>query len=167
VVAVTDVDRNAATIERFYAAFGKLDGAGMEACYAPDVHFRDPVFGDLEGREAGGMWRMLTGNAKDLKIALPSHSAAPDGTGKANWVATYTFRTGRKVVNDINASFIFGDDGRIAEHIDEFDLYKWSRMALGPMGYALGWTPIVRNSIRRQAAEQLDEFLAGEPVGSA
>jgi hypothetical protein len=40
-------------------------------------------------------------------------------------------------------------------------------MALGPMGYALGWTPIVRNSIRRQAAEQLDEFLAAEPVGSA
>ena len=164
---MADAAQNEATIERFYTAFGNLDGAGMEACYAPDVHFRDPVFGDLEGREAGAMWRMLTGNAKDLKIELPSHSAADDGTGKANWVATYTFRTGRKVVNDINASFVFADDGRIAEHIDEFDLYKWSRMALGPLGLILGWTPIVRNSIRRQASEQLDAYLADEPVESA
>ncbi len=166
-VRVSDEERNAATIERFYAAFGELDGAGMEACYAPDVHFHDPVFGDLEGREAGAMWRMLTGNAKDLRVELPSHSAAPDGTGKANWVATYTFRTGRKVVNDINASFVFADDGRIASHIDDFDLYKWSRMALGPLGLVLGWTPIVKGSIRRQAGEQLEEFLAAEPVASA
>ena len=88
--------RNEATIKRFYDAFGRLDGAAMEACYASDVHFRDPAFGDLHGPEAGGMWRMLTGNATDLTIELASHSATAT-RGKANWIATYTFRTGRKV----------------------------------------------------------------------
>lgn len=95
---MSDAAQNDATIQRFYEAFGRLDGKAMEACYAPDVHFSDPVFNDLEGREAGAMWRMLTGNATDLTIELRSHSAADDGTGHANWIATYTFRTGRKVV---------------------------------------------------------------------
>jgi ketosteroid isomerase-like protein len=154
-------EENRATIERFYGAFGRLDGAAMEACYAPDVHFRDPVFEDLYGPEAGAMWRMLTGNATDLKIELASHSAEGD-TGKANWIATYTFRTGRKVVNDIDAGFRFGPDGLIADHVDSFGLWKWSRQALGPVGLLAGWTPIVQNGIRRQAHQQLERFMADE-----
>lgn len=148
-------------IERFYGAFGRHDGAAMEACYAPDVHFRDPVFEDLYGPEAGAMWRMLTGSATDLEIELASHSAEGDA-GKANWIATYTFRTGRKVVNDIDASFRFGPDGLISEHIDSFPLWKWSRQALGVTGLLGGWTPIVQNGIRRQAHQQLERFMAEE-----
>ncbi len=159
---MSDADRNAATIERFYEAFGRHDGVAMEACYAPDVHFHDPVFGDLEGREAGAMWRMLTGSATDLAIELRSHSAADDGSGRANWIATYTFRTGRGVVNDIQAEFRFAGDGLIAEHVDSFDLWRWARQALGPVGLLAGWTPVVQSSIRRKAAEQLDAFLADE-----
>ena len=44
---------SAELIERFYAAFDRRDGAAMAALYAPDGHFRDPVFGDLTGAEAG------------------------------------------------------------------------------------------------------------------
>ena len=33
-----------ATIESFYAAFARLDGAAMQACYAPTSHFEDEVF---------------------------------------------------------------------------------------------------------------------------
>jgi ketosteroid isomerase-like protein len=153
--------KNETTIKRFYDAFGRLDGAGMEACYAPDVHFRDPAFGDLNGPEAGAMWRMLTGNAKDLKIELPSHSAT-DTTGKANWVATYTFRTCRKVVNDIDATFTFNADGLIEDHVDEFDFWKWSRQALGPVGLIAGWTPFLKAGVRRQARSQLESFMAKE-----
>ena len=43
---------NKATIERLYEEFGKCNGAAMTACYAPDAHFRDPAFGDLEGDES-------------------------------------------------------------------------------------------------------------------
>ncbi len=63
-------------IERFYAAFGRCDGAAMTACYAPGAHFRDPAFGDLEGNEVGAMWRMLTGRATDLKIELKARAQA-------------------------------------------------------------------------------------------
>ncbi len=42
---------NAALIQRFYAAFAARDAAGMQACYHPDVVFRDPVFGELRTDE--------------------------------------------------------------------------------------------------------------------
>jgi uncharacterized protein len=155
---------NTDTIERFYDAFAACDGEAMEACYAADVSFSDPVFTDLHGPEAGGMWRMLTSQASDLRIELAEHSAEGD-TGTARWLADYTFsRTGRPVHNDVRASFRFGSDGLIAEHTDEFDFWAWSRQALGPSGMLLGWTPIIRNAVRRQARENLDRFLAGESV---
>lgn len=153
-----------ATIERFYDAFSRCDGATMEACYAPDIRFSDPVFPDLRGREAGGMWRMLTEQATDLEIELASHEADGD-RGSARWLADYTFsRTGRKVHNDVTASFRFDDDGLITEHSDDFDFHRWSRQALGLPGLLLGWTPIVRNGVRKQAAASLEQFLAEHPA---
>ncbi|MEA2474492.1 MAG: hypothetical protein QOE06_2407 [Thermoleophilaceae bacterium] len=145
-------------IQRFYAAFARNDGDAMAACYAPDVQFSDPVFTDLRGEEAGGMWRMLTGRAEDLEVKLAEHEAG-DERGSAHWLADYTFRTGRKVHNDIRAEFRFRD-GLIAEHRDSFSFYAWSRQALGPPGLLLGWTPIVRGKVQKEARAGLDEFLA-------
>jgi len=159
-------ERNLETIRRFYAAFDDHDAEAMAACYAPDISFSDPVFPDLHGDEAGDMWRMLTGRAEDLRVELAS-SDADDGTGRANWIAHYTFRTGRKVVNDIDATFTFDDVGRITEHHDRFDFWKWTRMALGPIGVALGWTPIVQGKVRREAAAGLEEFRAGRAGSGA
>ena len=152
---------NELLIERFYGAFAERDGAGMQACYAPDVSFHDPVFEDLHGSEAGAMWRMLTSGATDLRIELLEHEADGD-RGTAHWRAHYTFtQTGRPVVNDIHASFRFAG-GLIAEHHDEFDFYRWARQALGPRGVLLGWTPLVRSAVRRGARGRLDEFMAEE-----
>ena len=148
-------------IERFYGAFAQRDGAGMAACYAPDVHFSDPVFTDLHGPEAGAMWRMLTERGTDLRVALLERSADGD-RGAARWRAHYTFtETGRSVVNDVRASLRFGD-GLIGEHIDDFDFHRWARQALGPSGLLLGWTPLLRSAVRRRARAGLDEFMARE-----
>ena len=149
---------NAELIERFYAAFARLDGDTMAACYAPDARFSDPVFTDLRGAEPGAMWRMLTGRAQDLEVQLVDHSAG-DERGSAHWLADYTFSTGRKVHNDVRAEFRF-EDGLIAEHRDSFSFYAWARQALGPAGVALGWTPIVHGKVKREARAGLDEFLA-------
>ena len=154
-------DANRELIERFYAAFGRCDGAAMSACYAPGAHFHDPAFGDLEGEEIGAMWRMLTGRATDLKIELHEHEAG-EQTGSAHWIARYTFSTGRAVVNDIQASFRFADDGLIVDHIDEFDFRAWARQALGPMGNLVAWLPPLRSKARAQARGQLDEFMRDE-----
>jgi ketosteroid isomerase-like protein len=152
---------NDALIERFYGAFAQRDGAGMAACYAPDVHFSDPVFTDLHGREAGAMWRMLTERGADLRVELLERSADGD-RGSAHWRAHYTFtQTGRPVVNDVHASMRMRE-GLIAEHIDDFDFHRWARQALGPSGLLLGWTPLLRSAVRRKARAGLDEFLARE-----
>ncbi len=150
---------NKATIERFYAAFAALDGETMAVCYAPGAHFRDPAFGDLDGERAGAMWRMLTGRAKDLEVELHEHDA-DEATGSAHWIARYTFSTGRHVVNDIQASFRFAADGRIADHVDEFDFRRWAGQALGPAGNLVAVLPPLRSRARAKALAQLDAFEA-------
>lgn len=150
-------------IERFYGAFKEGDGAAMAACYAPGVRFSDPVFPDLRGPRAGAMWQMLTGAPGEVRIELLEHEAG-GGKGTAHWRAHYTFsETGRPVVNDIRASFVF-EGGLIVEHRDEFDFHAWARQALGPVGLLLGWTPIVRPAVRKKAGAKLDEFTAESGV---
>jgi hypothetical protein len=145
-------------IERLYTAFARRDGATMAACYGPGARFSDPVFTGLRGEEPGAMWRMLTGRAKDLEVALLEHEAT-DERGSAHWIADYTFSTGRRVHNDVRAAFGF-EHGLIATHVDSFSFHAWARQALGPAGLALGWTPMLRAKVQRQARAGLDEFLA-------
>jgi ketosteroid isomerase-like protein len=148
---------NVELINRFYTALSKLDGAGMAACYASDAMFSDPVFTELRNQEPGKMWRMLCQRGRDLTVVFDGVEAT-DTEGTAHWVATYTFAgTGNKVINDIRASFVF-KDGKIVQHKDEFDLYKWARQALGLKGVLLGWTPIMQGAIRNQAATGLAAF---------
>jgi ketosteroid isomerase-like protein len=151
---------NESLIERFYAALNSHDGESMAACYAPDVRFSDPVFPDLRGSRAGVMWRMLCEQGKDLQVQLLEREA--DGErGSARWHAQYTFsQTGRRVVNDVHASFRF-EDGLIKQHTDSFDFYRWARQALGPPGLILGWTPLMRATVRRRAAAALAAFVTG------
>ena len=148
-----------AVITRFYEAFQRLDAQGMAACYTDDVCFSDPVFGELQGKDARDMWRMLTSRAKDFTLTF-DQVQADDRTGSAHWVATYVFsQTGNIVVNNIQARFVFRD-GKICEHRDHFDLWQWSRQALGFKGVLLGWTPLVKNAIRAQAHKGLKAFQA-------
>src|SRR5437763_3942717 len=139
---------NEALIRRLYAAFAERDGEAMAACYALDARFSDPVFTDLRGEEPGAMWRMLTGRAEDLEVRLAEHDAS-DERGAAHWLAVYTFRTERRVHNDIHAEFRF-EGGLIAEHRDSFSFYAWARQALGPAGLVLGWTPVLRSKVQRE-----------------
>ena len=157
-------EANKATIERFYEAFGKCNGAAMTACYAPDAHFRDPAFGDLEGEEVGAMWRMLTGRATDLRVELHEHDAGEEA-GSAHWIARYTFSTGRPVVNDIQASFRFAD-GMIVDHVDEFDFRNWAKQALGPSGHLVALLPPLRKKARAKALDQLATFRRDETGSS-
>jgi uncharacterized protein len=134
----------------------------MAACYASEARFSDPVFQNLEGVEPGEMWRMLTQRATDLNVDL-IECTADDATGSARWLARYTFtQTGRSVENDVRASFRF-EQGLIVEHEDRFDFYRWARQALGLTGLLLGWTPVVRNSVRHRARAGLDEFMESAP----
>ena len=154
-------DENAALIAGFYAAFAARDGSSMAAVYAPDARFSDPVFGRLTGIQAGAMWRMLTSRpGSDLQIELPEHDAQ-DATGTAHWIARYTFaRTGKHVINDIHSHFRF-ENGLVMEQVDHFSFWRWSRQAFGPVGLLAGWTPFLRNAVRRKASADLASFMNG------
>lgn len=148
---------NAELLTRFYSAFQRLDAATMAACYHAEARFSDPVFPALKGAEIGDMWRMLATRARNFSLTFDGVEA-DDRHGRAHWVATYLFSgTGRMVVNDIQASFVFRD-GLILEHRDQFDLWRWTRQALGAKGLLLGWTPLVHNAVRKQAAQGLAAF---------
>ncbi len=143
--------------DRFYAAFARRDHAAMAACYAPGATFSDPVFPDLRGERIGLMWRMLCERGTDLRIEWTVLRA--EGTEVVTaWQAWYTFRaTGRPVHNRITASMTLEHD-LIRRHRDEFHFHRWSAQALGWKGRLLGWTPLVRNAVRREAARALEKF---------
>lgn len=147
---------NRELIHRLYVALDRRDGEAMAACYHPDATFRDPVF-RLRGDECGDMWRMLTSRATDLRAE--AHEVTADASaGAARWIARYTYSgTGRPVENHVAARFRFAD-GLVVEHVDTFDLWRWSRQALGPVGLVLGWSPLMQGKVRREAKRALDRF---------
>ncbi len=148
---------NAKVIRDLYDALDRHDGETMAKQYAPDATFQDPAFGRLNGEEAGDMWRMLCSRTEDLKVELAEHEANGD-EGSAHWIATYTFSTGRPVVNDIHARFRFRK-GKIVDHRDSCSFHKWARQAFGPTGWFLG-LPLVSGFVTGRARAGLREFRA-------
>jgi hypothetical protein len=157
------VQTNEQLIRNFYSSFQSLNADGMVKCYHPQAVFSDPVFGQLDRQQATAMWRMLCSRARDFTLTYNSIQANEE-TGSAHWEAKYTFsKTGRSVHNVIDAEFEFRD-GFIIKHIDSFDVWKWSRMALGPVGVLLGWTPVLQAAIRKNARRSLEEFIQKQGV---
>jgi len=153
---------DATTIESFYTAFARRDHVAMAACYHESVRFSDPVFTELRGNEVRAMWHMLCEQATDLDVTVGDVHAADD-TGSAHWEARYTFGpTSRRVHNEIDASFVF-ENGKIIRHRDQFDLWRWTRMALGMTGVLTGWTGFTKAKVRTTARRGLERFIAGHP----
>jgi ketosteroid isomerase-like protein len=166
-------------IKVFYTCFQQRDWKGMVDCYDPDIFFYDPIFQDQEGPQVRAMWEMLLTNANDLlmtfsDVKLESGPGEPnpnepdslkESYGSCNWVAAYTFsRTGRRIVNKGRTWFTFRG-GKIVEHQDYYNLWKWCRQALGIPGILLGWTPFFQNKIRRMAKKNLEKFIARSSAG--
>jgi ketosteroid isomerase-like protein len=150
---------NEQALRDFYAAFDRRDGEAMAGLYAPDATFDDPAFPGLRDGEPADMWRMLTSRSTDLRVELVE-CTADDRTGRARWVATYTFgQTGRRVVNHVRSTFAFRD-GRVVSQRDDFGFWRWSRQSLGLPGLLLGWTPLLRGKVQGTARSGLDAFRA-------
>lgn len=145
-------------VTRLYTAFARRDHVGMAACYTDDATFSDPVFRGLKGSQVKAMWRMLCERGTDLVIEFRDVKVDGDHAS-AHWEARYTFSTtGRKVHNVIDARFTLRN-GLIHAHEDVFHLWRWTRMALGPTGALLGWSPMVQNKLRTEAMKGLELFM--------
>jgi ketosteroid isomerase-like protein len=151
-----------ALIEHFYTAFQQRDYRQMATVYHPAATFRDGAFDLKSGKEIAAMWHMLCSTGRDLQVVYRDVHA-DEQRGRAHWDARYTFtRTGRRVLNEIDAAFEF-QEGRIIRHVDTFSFWRWSRQALGPVGWLLGWTSFLQNKIRATAATNLRKFIKEHP----
>lgn len=154
---------NEELITRFYTAFKNTDAEAMNACYAPDVEFSDPVFPGLKGKRAMAMWAMLAERKADPNDRWFENVKANDTHGSAHWEAKYKFpMNGRPVHNKIDAEFEF-KDGKIVKHTDTFDFWAWSRMALGPVALLFGWTSWFQSALQKKLRQRLDAFVAAHP----
>jgi ketosteroid isomerase-like protein len=150
---------NEETINRFYSAFQRLDYETMQGCYHAEAVFSDPVFGLLDGNEVRAMWEMLCKRAKDFSLEYGNIKLLDEEYTTCDWTARYLFtKTNRRIVNRIKAHMRF-KDGLIIEHTDAFDFYRWSRQALGIMGFLFGWTNFLHRRIQMQAKFGLQKFM--------
>jgi ketosteroid isomerase-like protein len=151
-------------IRELYRAFARRDADAMMRCYHPEVAFRDPVFGELAFPQVQTMWTMLCARGKDLVVELV-RCEAEGGRGVAEWEAKYTFqKTGKFVHNKISSRFVF-KDSLIVQQTDDFDFWKWASMALGASGRLLGWTPVIKNAVRKEAKRSLSSFGQADKSG--
>ncbi len=150
---------NTDLVKQFYTAFQKLDYATMQNCYADEAVFQDPAFGALNGNEVKAMWEMLAKNAKGFALMFENIKAKDEEYVTCQWTASYTFSaTGRRVVNVIRA-YLRIQNGKITEHTDYFNFWKWSRQALGVSGLLLGWTSFFHGKVTTQARARLESFM--------
>jgi hypothetical protein len=160
---------NELLLNHFYAAFARLDAHEMAVCYAPDAQFDDEAFSLRGHKEVAAMWHMLVETTRkhgqaDWKLRY-SDVEAGALTGHAHWEAHYRYsKTKRVVHNVIASSFEFDSNGLISRQRDSFNLWRWSRQALGVPGVLLGWTPYLRGKVRAQAAATLQKYTAGRAV---
>ena len=144
--------------QRFYDAFTVRDSYTMGLLYAEHATFSDPVFQLLNAKGTRLMWQMLLSRAEDdfgIEFDIVEESAS---RARVNWVARYTFTATRRPVTNHVRTEMQLVAGKIVRQQDEFSLWRWSSQALGPKGALLGWSPIVRNKIRAQAAASLQDF---------
>lgn len=151
---------NTELIEKFYTSFSNGNAEGMVSCYHADVVFQDPAFGTLKGQKANKMWEMLLSRRTDsTKITFENIQATSDHA-TAQWTAKYVYGDAkRKVINNVTANFKF-KDGKIIEHIDTFNVWNWSKQALGFTGLLLGWTSFMKNKIQKTTNTQLTSYMS-------
>lgn len=155
---MTDQEK-VALVRQFYESFQALDSEGMIDCYHDDIGFSDPAFGELQGKSAKNMWRMLCDSQKGQAFDVEYSAIRISGNGvAAHWEATYIFsKTQRKVHNKIDAFFEF-KDGKIIQHHDHFNLHRWAGQALGLQGKLLGWTRFFKKRLNAQTHQLLTKY---------
>tara|TARA_R110000868_G_scaffold259361_2_gene517166 strand:- start:35848 stop:36321 length:474 start_codon:yes stop_codon:yes gene_type:complete len=149
---------NKEIVINLYTAFSKRDFKSMAECYHKDAFFCDEAF-ELKGKEVPAMWHMLCLRGKDLEVEFRNVTKNGDVV-TAFWEAKYSFSTTkRKVHNKIHAQFKF-KEGKIIEHIDSFNFWRWASQALGLPGYLLGWSSFLKKKVKDQAGNSLNAFIS-------
>lgn len=102
---------------------------------------------------------MLLSQKKESTIITFNSIQASSEKGTVNWIAEYFYgEKKRKVINKVNASFKF-KEGKIIEHTDTFNLWEWTKQAMGITGFLMGWTSFMKDKIQATTNKNLDDFI--------
>lgn len=149
-------------IKTFYEGFVAGNAQQMTDCYHDTIVFSDPAFGTLKGGRAKAMWHMLIARGKGAMKISYEITDVNETSGQVRWTARYPYGPKKRpVLNHVTANFKFAD-GKIIEHHDTFDLYQWSKQAMGLPGYLLGWSGFMRSKIQEKTNGLLDNYMAKE-----
>jgi ketosteroid isomerase-like protein len=145
-------------VHRFFACLEKRDATGAVESYAADVHYSDPLLGELSGREALARWPSFFANVQSLELFFIILSADPSVV-RARYHPRYTdARTGRRIENDVRAEFTIHDD-KIVRHVDVFSTWRFAAMKLGAKGRLFGFFPSLLRKLQEEARAEVETFL--------
>ncbi len=146
-------------INQFYNAFAQGNAKAMNKHYAEKVCFKDPAFGSLKNERVKFMWLMLLSQKRDDTSITYEIIEVSENTAIVKWVAKYQFGPKeRKVINHVTSELCL-ENQKIVEHYDDFNLWRWTRQALGIPGLLFGWSSFMRQKIQKQLNKRLDRFI--------
>ena len=154
-------------IENFYSAMQDKNAEEMIMCYHQAIEFYDPAFGRLMGKRAGDMWRMLMASQNDTSFRVEySDLSFQENRAFGRLDAYYQFGKSKRPVHNIIYSEFLISEGKIIQHTDRFNLYRWSRQALGITGWLIGWTSWFSNKMKKRSNYLLDKWINKHGGGS-
>jgi len=77
---------------------------------------------------------------------------------QVRWWLSYTDAASQRPVALHGHSELQLADGLIVQQVDCFDLWAWSRQALGTVGRILGWSDWMQAQLRAQALNRLERW---------
>ena len=139
---------------KFYDAFSAANIEVLKQLYDKKLIFNDNIFVNLDYNETISMWSsLLVGNKNmSIKYEIKKYS---EKYVEVEWIADYLFTSTNRNVKNIILAKMEIDQGKIINHTDNFDFYKWSQMAFGITGVLIGWTSFFKNKVRTEAYNKL------------
>ena len=139
---------------KFYDAFSAANIDVLKQLYDKKLIFNDNIFVNLDYNETISMWSsLLVGNKNmSIKYEIKKYS---EKYVEVEWIADYLFTSTNRNIKNIILAKMEIDQGKIINHTDNFDFYKWSQMAFGITGVLIGWTSFFKNKVRTEAYNKL------------
>ena len=139
---------------KFYDAFSAANIDVLKQLYDKKLRYNDNIFVNLDYNETISMWSsLLVGNKNmSIKYEIKKYS---EKYVEVEWIADYLFTSTNRNVKNIILAKMEIDQGKIINHTDNFDFYKWSQMAFGITGVLIGWTSFFKNKVRTEAYNKL------------
>lgn len=142
-------------VELFFESLKKGDLKTVQNLYALNSIYKNPVYPNLSGMEAGKMWELMTRKVKNYNLDYKILGASRKSV-KAFWTLNYTTSRGKRVSSQIKSDFEIVDN-QIYTQADKFNYSKWIRQSKGLIAWLFGI--VAQTKLREVAEKRLNLFI--------